>query len=235
MDLVLQVEIVDLATEHQGQQCGICNEEFIAQTCHQSKENGGIPFVSSVHHVQGCGCSISEREYDADTGRSSILRLPCGHSYHQPCILPWFTNHSTCPYCRTPIIPITSVPTAEDLTARFDEEQLTRKIVFAMVQDAKNDDHYGRINKSASRANFVLNAAAPPPPLLPPRDVHATHFTPQDSAVKEDDCRCANHTTTTTFISHKTSLTTMRADLAQMLHHSLNRLLAKGAPIPRNR
>lgn len=29
-----------------------------------------------------------------------LLTLPCGHSNHKTCLLPWFREHDTCPECR---------------------------------------------------------------------------------------------------------------------------------------
>ncbi|XP_058106131.1 E3 ubiquitin-protein ligase SGR9, amyloplastic-like [Magnolia sinica] len=30
-----------------------------------------------------------------------VINLPCSHTYHCHCLLPWLNVHSHCPYCRT--------------------------------------------------------------------------------------------------------------------------------------
>mmetsp|Transcript_12427 Transcript_12427/g.35944 ORF Transcript_12427/g.35944 Transcript_12427/m.35944 type:complete len:483 (-) Transcript_12427:464-1912(-) len=42
-------------------------------------------------------CGVCQEEYS--TGES-CRRLPCGHCFHEHCILPWLESHNTCPVCR---------------------------------------------------------------------------------------------------------------------------------------
>lgn len=45
-------------------------------------------------------CGICLEEYiEQDT----LINLPCGHEYHEQCILPWLRCHNTCPSCRQPV------------------------------------------------------------------------------------------------------------------------------------
>jgi hypothetical protein len=32
-----------------------------------------------------------------------MIELPCGHSFHDPCVRPWFHNKTSCPMCRAEI------------------------------------------------------------------------------------------------------------------------------------
>ncbi|CAK8544360.1 unnamed protein product [Lathyrus sativus] len=51
-------------------------------------------------------CAICLSEYtDGDECRT----LPnCNHVFHSHCIDAWFTSHSNCPLCRTPVQPVTA-------------------------------------------------------------------------------------------------------------------------------
>jgi len=41
-------------------------------------------------------CSICLSEYE---NRETVLRLPCGHEYHEECVLSWVSEHTRCPLC----------------------------------------------------------------------------------------------------------------------------------------
>ncbi|KAI3980917.1 hypothetical protein MKX01_025482 [Papaver californicum] len=47
-------------------------------------------------------CSICLEEFGT---QRQVTHLPCFHKYHSDCVLPWLTNHSHCPYCRTHVHP----------------------------------------------------------------------------------------------------------------------------------
>ncbi|GER43993.1 RING/U-box superfamily protein [Striga asiatica] len=61
-----------------------------------------VSFVESIPRVaveeeDGEVCAICK---DSFVGGSFASRLPCGHVFHSPCILPWLSARSTCPLCR---------------------------------------------------------------------------------------------------------------------------------------
>jgi Ring finger domain len=62
----------------------------------------------------------------------SVMRLECGHVFHESCILPWFEAHRSCPSCRSTVNHFTSIPSAAELFEFFNEDQLDRKVEFAM-------------------------------------------------------------------------------------------------------
>jgi Ring finger domain len=62
----------------------------------------------------------------------SVMRLECGHVFHESCILPWFEAHRSCPSCRSNVKHFTSIPSAAELFESFNEDQLDRKVEFAM-------------------------------------------------------------------------------------------------------
>mmetsp|Transcript_64379 Transcript_64379/g.73908 ORF Transcript_64379/g.73908 Transcript_64379/m.73908 type:complete len:233 (+) Transcript_64379:124-822(+) len=45
-------------------------------------------------------CAVCQDEYEKDT---TILKLPCNHTFHQDCVKPWLKMHNSCPTCRAPI------------------------------------------------------------------------------------------------------------------------------------
>ncbi|CDF35458.1 unnamed protein product [Chondrus crispus] len=42
-------------------------------------------------------CPICTEEYEFN---EPAKRLPCGHTFHADCVVPWLRSHCTCPLCR---------------------------------------------------------------------------------------------------------------------------------------
>lgn len=46
---------------------------------------------------RGVECSVCHEELSST---QQVLELPCGHLYHQRCLLPWIAQSGSCPNCR---------------------------------------------------------------------------------------------------------------------------------------
>mmetsp|Transcript_16972 Transcript_16972/g.28718 ORF Transcript_16972/g.28718 Transcript_16972/m.28718 type:complete len:176 (-) Transcript_16972:210-737(-) len=60
-------------------------------------------------NVECCVCltkiaeSLKEQELEgkeAKLGETDIIEMPCEHTFHQECLLPWLEQHNSCPTCR---------------------------------------------------------------------------------------------------------------------------------------
>ncbi|XP_058106129.1 E3 ubiquitin-protein ligase RING1-like isoform X3 [Magnolia sinica] len=68
-----------------------------------SKAGVGVVRMEMAIHVDRRN---SEKEVcavclDEIRARQMVINLPCSHTYHSHCLLPWLNVHSHCPYCRT--------------------------------------------------------------------------------------------------------------------------------------
>jgi len=42
-------------------------------------------------------CTICQEEYKEE---EKLIELPCKHSFHEECLVPWLNMHNSCPTCR---------------------------------------------------------------------------------------------------------------------------------------
>ncbi|OQR92327.1 hypothetical protein ACHHYP_03827 [Achlya hypogyna] len=47
-----------------------------------------------------CSICLEEAETTSTEGKDMTLVMPCGHSFHEPCLVKWFESDSSCPLCR---------------------------------------------------------------------------------------------------------------------------------------
>lgn len=101
--------------------------------------NSGNPredlFCSVCNDNLGC-CETHNETDGAAVESATVMELECGHAFHQSCILPWLSSHTTCPCCRAIVKQWRETPLPEQLCELFDESQLTRKIEFALTTKA---------------------------------------------------------------------------------------------------
>ncbi len=50
-----------------------------------------------LHECVSEGCAVCKDQFEK---KQIAHKLPCGHTYHRDCILPWIKTHNTCPVCR---------------------------------------------------------------------------------------------------------------------------------------
>ncbi|KAI3867459.1 hypothetical protein MKX03_010039 [Papaver bracteatum] len=89
------------------------------------QNGGGGAAEDGDHDVLECAVCLSEFE-ENEIGR---ILPKCKHSFHVECIDMWFHSHSTCPLCRTPVTPETTIPTVSSSSEAATIHELTQIVI----------------------------------------------------------------------------------------------------------
>ncbi|CAD5180727.1 unnamed protein product [Musa acuminata subsp. malaccensis] len=84
-----------------------------------------------------CLCELSR-------GEAARLLPTCGHAFHIECIDAWFSSHSTCPLCRSPVVhekPQEAGSAAESVPGRFHSEEPPPEIEDQAGRSSSPSDH----------------------------------------------------------------------------------------------
>lgn len=53
--------------------------------------------ITDEHIEKKMDCTVCQCEFELD---EEAVKLPCSHTFHSDCILPWFKMNNSCPVCR---------------------------------------------------------------------------------------------------------------------------------------
>lgn len=68
------------------------------------RQVGTTPTPAQLERADDCSiCSSALRDAEALQQWGEPVALPCGHVFHQDCILPWLERHHNCPLCRAEV------------------------------------------------------------------------------------------------------------------------------------
>ena len=83
--------------------------DFVRQAIEANRYRGnppasqfGIDHLKEDTMLNECGeaCTVCQ---DVLEQGAVTLSMPCGHSFHKECLMPWLQEHNTCPICRCEI------------------------------------------------------------------------------------------------------------------------------------
>ncbi|KIJ40826.1 hypothetical protein M422DRAFT_32112 [Sphaerobolus stellatus SS14] len=80
--------------------CSICHEPF----------NPALAAAADADdELSGTKAKEPEAQKEEQTEQLGV-ELPCKHAFHEECIMPWLKMKSSCPVCRTSLLPKTETP-----------------------------------------------------------------------------------------------------------------------------
>jgi len=74
-------------------------------------------------------CTVCQ---DAVLLQQPQVQMPCNHRFHQHCARSWLQQSSSCPTCRTPVIP----PTTDNCTTMEVDSTMQEEDIFDLVEDS---------------------------------------------------------------------------------------------------
>eukprot|EP00602_Paraphysomonas_sp_CaronLab_P013817 CAMPEP_0185041584 /NCGR_PEP_ID=MMETSP1103-20130426/41079_1 /TAXON_ID=36769 /ORGANISM="Paraphysomonas bandaiensis, Strain Caron Lab Isolate" /LENGTH=458 /DNA_ID=CAMNT_0027581385 /DNA_START=209 /DNA_END=1586 /DNA_ORIENTATION=+ len=84
-------------------------------------------------------CPICSEDYAT---AEQVMKLPCSHLYHKPCVMPWLEAKRTCPICRFELL--NEVPEKSDLEKLSSEELKNRISTRDQCIDVDSMESQGR-------------------------------------------------------------------------------------------
>ncbi|EAU92543.2 hypothetical protein CC1G_06554 [Coprinopsis cinerea okayama7 len=102
-------------------------DEIITQLMEQSNAHRPVPATEEIINnlprevlILGSAllsedCAVCKEQFKVETEdpeEQIVVKLPCKHPFHQPCIIPWLKSSGTCPVCRYALVPQPNQPTS---------------------------------------------------------------------------------------------------------------------------
>mgnify|MGYP000722310130 CR=1 FL=1 len=76
-------------------ECPTCQENFVSDT--------ELAAAAAGQATETCD-DPPEKSAGETEQQDELVVMPCGHVYHEDCLIPWLKLHGTCPVCRAPIV-----------------------------------------------------------------------------------------------------------------------------------
>lgn len=76
----------------------LADANWISSSQQQHQQEGAVVECILDIVTNSKECVVCQETYEMG---HTVLRLPCGHCFHEACALAWLTRHNTCPYCRS--------------------------------------------------------------------------------------------------------------------------------------
>lgn len=94
-----------LASENSGSSSSSSSSSSAASSLLKSSDIDSIPTIQISSSMLSSDpdpdsvllCAVCKEDF---TVGESAKRLPCSHIYHSDCIVPWLSDHNSCPLCR---------------------------------------------------------------------------------------------------------------------------------------
>uniref|UniRef100_A0A0N5ARC0 RING-type domain-containing protein n=1 Tax=Syphacia muris TaxID=451379 RepID=A0A0N5ARC0_9BILA len=77
-------------------------------------------------------CSICLAPFSENDKSARLIRMPCQHLFHQPCIIPWLKLTNTCPYCRK------EIPAEDPLYESYKKDEERGRARMADIEELHN-------------------------------------------------------------------------------------------------
>lgn len=107
--------------------------------------------ITPEHVKSEEACAVCMEEYEL---KMEVLELPCGHLFHEDCVVPWLSKHCSCPNCRY------ELKSADETYERA--KTITRQQSRAgprLMDDAKAATDASRSNSSTSVSSSASQTA----------------------------------------------------------------------------
>ncbi|GAB5362934.1 hypothetical protein AAMO2058_000841000 [Amorphochlora amoebiformis] len=108
--------------------------------------------VESLERISGDKCTICQEAYKIG---DKMITLPCHHSFHKDCLIPWLKQRNTCPNCRYKL-PIEEKEIADQEPMIGDQKHLTWSSSTVEAKQAEEE--------SKGRRAIVFHGSVPSPP-----------------------------------------------------------------------
>lgn len=101
-------QVITQIMENSNGQRPVAATEDIVENLPREVLAAGSPLLSE-------DCAVCKEQFSLETESSDelvVIKLPCKHPFHEPCILPWLKNSGTCPVCRYALVPQPTQPSS---------------------------------------------------------------------------------------------------------------------------